>query len=251
VAEFKASEIVGTLKKVLKAKKLTYKNLATKLSFSEGTLKNIFHQNNTSLERLLEICDVAEIDFQDLVRMSTRSKEDEFSFTLEQEEFFANNPNYYFFFRETFFQRKSLKQMEKDFNLDEKSILGYLFKLEKMGLCEVLPGNAVRWNVNGKLRWLRNGPWNQKHLKSYVDRILELILDKRENCYNSQIGHFSISQKTYDDFKTELRRLEDKYKEIAFHDHMLNRTGNFIPVTYNFSVIDDDIFNFMTSIPKL
>lgn len=251
MAEFKASEIVRTLKKVLKAKKLTYKALAAKLSFSEGTLKNIFHQNNTSLERLLEICEMAEIDFQDLVRMSTRSKEDEFSFTPEQEDFFAHHSNYYFFFREVFFQRRSLKQMEKDFNLDEKSILGYLFKLEKLGLCEVLPGNNIRWSVNGKLRWLKNGPWNQKHLKSYVEKIIELILSKRENCYNSQIGHFSISQKTYDDFKAELRRLEDKYKEIAFHDHMLNRTGNFIPVTYNFSVIDDDIFNLMTTIPNL
>ncbi|MCO4793047.1 MAG: helix-turn-helix domain-containing protein [Bacteriovoracaceae bacterium] len=251
MSEMKASELMGTLKKVLKAKKLTYKALGEKLSFSEGTLKNIFHHNNISIERLFEICEVAEINFQDLIRMSSRAKEDEFSFSLNQEEFFADHPEYYFFFREVFFQRKSLKQLEREFSLSEKSVLKYILTLEKLGLCDVLPGNNLRWNVNGKLRWIKNGPWNKKHLKSYVQRTLSLIQENRENCYNSQIGHFSISQKTYEDFKEELRRLEDKYREIAFQDHMMNRKGNFIPVSYNFSVIDDDIFDIMTEIPNL
>jgi transcriptional regulator with XRE-family HTH domain len=63
-------EIVETLKRVLKARSMTYADLAVALRVSTPTVKRLFSQRTFTLERLEEILKVLEMDFFELARMS-------------------------------------------------------------------------------------------------------------------------------------------------------------------------------------
>ena len=62
--------LVETMKKVLKARGMTYADLALALHVSTATVKRQFSQRTFTLERLEEILKVLEIDFYELARMS-------------------------------------------------------------------------------------------------------------------------------------------------------------------------------------
>jgi transcriptional regulator with XRE-family HTH domain len=62
--------IVETLKKVLKARGMTYADLALALRVSTPTVKRLFSQRTFTLEHQEEILKVLELDFHELARMS-------------------------------------------------------------------------------------------------------------------------------------------------------------------------------------
>jgi DNA-binding Xre family transcriptional regulator len=65
-----SARIIDTLKRQLKARGITYKNLAVELHRSESAVKHMFSTGNFSLKRLDEICAVLELDIGDLVNIS-------------------------------------------------------------------------------------------------------------------------------------------------------------------------------------
>ena len=55
------SPLISTLKRVLKARGVTYADLAEKIALSEASVKRLFSQGTFTLERLEEVCAALEI----------------------------------------------------------------------------------------------------------------------------------------------------------------------------------------------
>jgi len=252
-ASFQSKDLFEVLKKSLKAKKISYKQLATNVSFSEGTLKNIFHNQNCSLDRILEICNAINISFSDLVDMASKEKESEFSLSWEQEEYFALYPHFYYFFRAHFFEKLELSTIQQKYRLSDNSVTRYLLQLEKIGLLDLYPANKVKYKVRGRQHWIEGGPWMQAFFSVYSERITQIVLDaeKKKDTYSSNIGFFRLSPRTYQQFKEEVARLEKKYKEIAFLNYLVEDDTNAIPVSWIFNVVPFDIYEIDTEIPNL
>ena len=78
-------EIVEALKKVLKARGMTYADLARALRVSTPTVKRLFSQRTFTLQRLEEILKVIELDFYELARLSHGRRSGPVELSLEQE----------------------------------------------------------------------------------------------------------------------------------------------------------------------
>lgn len=63
----KAVELVDALKREMRARRITYKDLALKLELSEGAIKRMFALNRMTLDRVDQICDVLKVDLAELV----------------------------------------------------------------------------------------------------------------------------------------------------------------------------------------
>ncbi|MDP6094480.1 MAG: helix-turn-helix transcriptional regulator, partial [Gammaproteobacteria bacterium] len=74
------------LKRSLKQKGLTYADVARQLHLSEASVKRNFSHKNFSLDRLELICNMASVDFSDLVQMVDDEQAKISRLTLEQEE---------------------------------------------------------------------------------------------------------------------------------------------------------------------
>ena len=83
--------IVETLKKVLKARGMTYAELALALHVSTPTVKRLFSQRTFTLERLEEILKVLELDFHELARMSHGRRSGPVELSVEQESALAKD----------------------------------------------------------------------------------------------------------------------------------------------------------------
>src|SRR5689334_9782269 len=64
------SRLVDALKACLRARDLTYKDLAAKLRLSEPTVKRMFSQGSVTLERIEQILEVIDLDLQELARLA-------------------------------------------------------------------------------------------------------------------------------------------------------------------------------------
>jgi transcriptional regulator with XRE-family HTH domain len=64
-----AESLVNALKNLLKARGITYAQLAKGLGLSEASVKRIFAERSFTLERLDQVCTLLGIQISDLARM--------------------------------------------------------------------------------------------------------------------------------------------------------------------------------------
>lgn len=80
------SPLLGTLKKALKAHRLTYAEAANCLDITEASVKRLFSEQTISLQRLEQICQIMELEISDLVQMMNEQHPRLQHLTVAQEE---------------------------------------------------------------------------------------------------------------------------------------------------------------------
>ena len=152
----KATTLVDSLKRELKARNITYAELAVRISMSEASVKRMFSQKNFTLQRLDEILQATEISLRDLALNS--GEESLISeLTLEQEKEIISDPKE-FIVAVSALNLLSIEQMIKIYDISEVEVIKYLLRLDKIGFLELLPNNRVKLLVSRTFRWIPNGP---------------------------------------------------------------------------------------------
>ena len=136
-------EIVETLKKILKARGMTYADLARGLRVSTPTVKRQFSQRTFTLERLEEILRVLEIDFFELARMSHGRRSGPAELSLEQETALAKDARLFSVFW-LLTNEWRFDEIVAEFKLGAAQITAYYARLERLRLIDWRPGNRAR-----------------------------------------------------------------------------------------------------------
>ena len=164
--------IVNQLKQLLRAQGTTYAVIGKHLELSEASVKRCFAQNNFTLDRLAQICELVGIGIAELALMVAEKPPSITQLSIEQETELAGNPklllvafltiNYY-----------ETSQISEIFALSENEIVGYLLQLDRLGMLELLPGNRVRRMVARNFSWRPDGPvqayFEQQIKRSFFD----------------------------------------------------------------------------------
>jgi transcriptional regulator with XRE-family HTH domain len=252
VDQFNSEHLFHALKRILKEKKISYRELAKRVSFSEGTIKNIFHFNDASVQRICEISEAIGVPFPDLVAAAYAQNTREFSFTEAQEAFFATHPEHYNFFREIFFRHKTPEEVGDEHTLSRKSVNRYVKELEEEGLLERLVEGKIHFNYSGRLKWRNGGPWMQKYFRNYSQKITDEILahpDSQDHFCSFSFA--SLSRANRDLFYLEIEEVAEKYKDVSYKEHLVGGKGETLPVTWMFSLVPTDIVSHREDIPNL
>ncbi|MDO8700997.1 MAG: helix-turn-helix domain-containing protein, partial [Undibacterium sp.] len=152
----KATTLVDSLKRELKARNITYAELATRISMSEASVKRMFSQKNFTLQRLDEILQATAISLRDLALNS--GEESLISeLTFDQEKEIISDPKE-FVVAVSALNLLSVEQMIKIYEISEVEVIKYLLRLDKIGFLELLPNNRVKLLVSRTFRWIPNGP---------------------------------------------------------------------------------------------
>jgi len=86
------AQIIDVLKRTLKTRGLTYKDVARRVGLSEGSIKRVFAAETFTLQRLEQICTAIGISMSELMRAAANSHEAGSQYlSLEQEELLAND----------------------------------------------------------------------------------------------------------------------------------------------------------------
>ena len=158
-------QLVAAIKRSLKIRGLTYRDVANYLDLSEASVKRLFSTGSFSLQRLEAICNLLDIDFYELVRMTSMAtvKKPQ-RLTVAQEQALADSPSLFAYFY-LLLNGWTHQGICKEHGLSEVASIRRLAALDRLRLIELLPGNRVRLLTDHIILWRRDGPVKRRYEK--------------------------------------------------------------------------------------
>lgn len=149
--------LVEALKRELRARKLTYAEVARHMGLSEASVKRILSKGDLTLARVDAICSLMGVEFSDLARGIANPEAVISRLTEEQEKELVADP------RLMLVALCALSQIPFDrivrlYNLPETECVRLLARLDRLKFLELLPGNRYRLLVSRAFAWLPDGP---------------------------------------------------------------------------------------------
>jgi DNA-binding Xre family transcriptional regulator len=164
--------LIRQLKKLIKVRGMNYASLAKDLNLSEASVKRIFSQKTFTLDRLDQICEILDIDFYELAKLSRSVDSDEKNqFSGIQEKALAEEERLFVLFYMLLSGLK-LNEIQRDFQFDGLTTTTLLLKLEKLGLIEYHSDKKIKIMVSRNLQWAKKGPLNSKYESKIKDEFL-------------------------------------------------------------------------------
>lgn len=216
------TNLIHTLKQILKTHKKTYADVAKELGLSEGSVKRLFAEESFSLARLEQICLMLDMEISDLVQVMQERSQRITSLTREQEEEITGDL-VMLLVTVCALNRWTLQDIITSYKISETQAIHYLAALDRMRLIELLPGNRIKLLVSPNFHWIANGPI-QKFFHEKVGKDFFNSRFDRQNekliVANAMLTRESnaIVQKKLDKLLREIDQLNDEDAGISASD---------------------------------
>lgn len=149
--------LFDTLRAHLKARKLTYGQVAKGLKLSEPTVKRIFASNDCSVARLEQLCRFLQIEMADLLKSSPQKPSLVQQLTRKQEAELAGNKKL-LMLAVCAMSLWTFEDMLAQLKISKTECIALLHTLEKIGLIELHSGYQYRLLVARDFSWIVDGP---------------------------------------------------------------------------------------------
>ena len=159
------------LKKLMRSRGRTYADAAVVLNLSEASIKRLFSKHALSLSRLEALCDWLHVDIQELVRMS-RDQEPLATQLSEKQEQELLADGRLLLLSHLLLNNWSVDEILEIYNLSRPELTRSMFRLQEIGLVEVLPFDRVRLKTARNFTWRKDGPVQ----RFFADRVLSEFL---------------------------------------------------------------------------
>ncbi len=166
-----ALEVIDTLKRELKARGLTYAQVAKKIGMSEASVKRMFSERNFTLARLDQILTATGIEFGELTRQFGREEHLMTRLTDEQEREIVAEPKL-FLVAVAVLNLMTYDDILAEYTLPAAEVVGLLTRLDRIGIIELFPNNKIRLKIARTFAWTPNGPIQQtfkNHAQDFFD----------------------------------------------------------------------------------
>ena len=151
-----AITLVDTLKRLLKARGITYGELAARIDMSEASVKRMFSQKNFTLQRLDQILSASGIEFDELSEAQNAPALIS-QLTLTQEKEIIGDPRL-LVVAVSAMNHICFDDIVKYYDMSGVEVTRYLLRLDKIGFLELLPNNRVKLLIARTFGWIANGP---------------------------------------------------------------------------------------------
>ena len=219
------ANLIETLKKYMKAKGMTYKQLAEEMELSEASVKRLFSKQTFSLTRLEEVCRILDIDFYELALMDRqRNRDSTGKLNDEQERALIRNPKLSIFLY-FLVNGWSLKQITQEYEYSEAEAYRMLAELEKLGILEHHPGDRIRLRVSKNVYWQGDGPLQQEYDALFINDFMESDFSLPGETLVFSPGQFSKASLRI--IQKKIDSLVKEYNELAEMDSSLPIKGRY------------------------
>ncbi len=152
-----ANQLVATLKRLLKRRGMTYRDVAQQLGLSEPTLKRLFASGRFTLERLVQVSNLLGYTLAELSREAEASRQQLATLTEQQERELVSDPGL-LIVAVCALNHWSMAEILGHYRITEHDCLQHLLHLDALGIIALMPGNRIRLTVSRDFDWLPLGP---------------------------------------------------------------------------------------------
>jgi transcriptional regulator with XRE-family HTH domain len=149
--------LIDVLKRELKARGITYADVAKRLDLSEASVKRMFSTRDFMLSRLDEICEYAGIELADLARGVATRHALLMKLTESQEKELVSDIRL-LAVAVACIHHLTYEQILESYEFTEAELVGYLARLDRIKLIELKANNLIRPLVARAFTWLPQGP---------------------------------------------------------------------------------------------
>lgn len=206
-------QILDALKKCLKARGLTYRDVAPALGVSEASVKRIFSERTFTLARLEDLCRYLDMNIYELAKMTQMFAEDEpRELSDSQEQGLANDPTRLVYFY-LLINGWSPARIARKFQLDQSHNTRMLAALDRLKLIELLPRSRVRLLTGRRINWRHGGPVR----RLYEGRVKAEFLASRFGGADEMLRFESgeLSDASIKLLRRKMKRLAQEFDEFA------------------------------------
>lgn len=217
------SAVFNLLKAHLKAKKISYAQLARRLKMSESNIKRIFSAQSCSVDQLSRMCEACGCSIFDIFAGAAKKEAPSFQLSKEAEAYFLKNFKCFVFYRHLagatdtgqFIEGSKLPPLELKENLKALTKLGLIEdddgEIRICGTGYLDMSEAPRLLQLVEEKWV---PW-------FIDRTLRL---KKSGGYFLRLSSTGLSKANRARFESDLSDLLEKYKRIGIEDQRIGRS---------------------------
>lgn len=167
------AQIIAVLKRSLKARGTTYRELAQAVGLSEASVKRIFAEETFSLARLEQICTALGLSIVELARMAAQqTTPGGQQLTIEQEEALAGDSCLLACFH-LLLNGRNAASIATELDLAERDLRRLLVKLDAARLIELQPKLKVRLRTSNVISWRSNGPVRRLYERQVKQEFLQ------------------------------------------------------------------------------
>ncbi|MCW8928768.1 MAG: helix-turn-helix transcriptional regulator [Gammaproteobacteria bacterium] len=212
------SSIVETLKLLLKSRGMTYRDIAQGLDLSEASIKRLFAEQNFSLQRLDQICQIIGIEISDLIKTMESQQYQLKELTVKQEEeLVADTQLLLVVF--VVLNGWAYEDILQWYELSESDTIRCLARLDRLKIIDLLPNNRIRLRVAANFSWRRNGPIQKFFTRNLQEDFLKSRFDKKEETLQFPSG--LLSRASCDLFNRRIKQLIQEFHTLNEQDRSL------------------------------
>jgi|SRR6185437_1422091 len=152
-----SERLVATLKRLLKRRGMSYRELARRLAVSEPTVKRLFSKGGFSLERLVRISAVLGMSLAEIAQQAEQTEARITTLTQAQERELVADPRL-LLVAACALNGWTAEQIVATYRFTRAECVRRLLRLDGLGLITLLPGDRIRLNVARDFDWLPGGP---------------------------------------------------------------------------------------------
>ena len=207
-----------SLKKALKAHGITYADIARHLGLTEISIKRLFSEQNFSLQRLEQICQLMDMEISDLVQLMGEQQPRLQQLTIEQEEKITQDL-VLLLITVSVLNRWSLPDITTFYKLSEHDCIQKLAYLDKLNIIELLPKNKIKLLVAPNFSWIKNGPIQQFFQANIAKEYFRTQFKDDNECLIVLNG--MLSPHSNGEFQRKLKKLAREFDELNNDDAAL------------------------------
>lgn len=212
------ARLVEALKKLLKSRGTTYRELARALGLSEASVKRLFSERTFTLQRLEQVCEVLEVDFFELAKVARGAAAGVDEMTLAQEQALAADSKLLGVFYLLFNDWQPGDILDR-YALTRPELLKLVLRLDRLGLVDLMPHDKVKLRVPKTLRLRREGPIRRTHGKSVVAAFIQADFDEAGGLFRFEVRELSKASAAL--LARRLERVATEFNELAELDSYL------------------------------
>ncbi len=159
----------------LRARGMTYEDLAAALEMSESAVKKIFSKRDCTLSRLDQICSVMQVDLSDISRGNVRQSKLVSQLEPKQEQEIVDDIKL-FIVAVCVMQGLKFEEIIATYKITQAQGITLLARLDRIGFIELMANNRYRLLVSRTFRWIPDGPimrWTKAHAPDYFDHLFD------------------------------------------------------------------------------
>lgn len=204
------AQITASLKKALRARGVTYAQLAERLRLSEASVKRLFWRGSFTLERLERICEYLDLDFYELARMSRH--DGEVIPSLDQERALVDDPRLFTVFY-LLINDWTLQDICAGYVISEPEGIRLLIRLDRLKLIRLGINNQVKLLVSKNFNWRRGGPIRRRYEAQVISEFFDSTFVRHPD--NVWFEARELSAASFAVMQRKLARLAREFADLA------------------------------------